>query len=992
MGVVCIAALVGLYVMLSSSFSAGLLYFTLTPERSWSNGSFIRLADLDGNGVPEIVGCDDNGYVYAWYGNGNRVEGWPLKVQDRVYGVASGDINNDGENEVVFGDSSGVLYVYNSNGGLVWSRSVCGVGESFESEPVIGDINGDGRKDIVMQCSSFSESSVHVISSEGDELPYWPASVEGLIYGPLSVSDVDGDGSPEIIISSDVFGEGSRIYIFRANASALSEEWPQTVAEESFSYSPVAGDVDGDGMEEIVIAGQGNPSRVYVFEINGSLISWGVPANGKSSIPVLEDLDEDGSEEIVVSWSDKSAAVFVWKGNGSLVWSYPIGNLGRAEMYKPLVKEIGCGGDKEIAVPAGDTVYILSADGRFMGNATADFNGFDYSVTSPVAGDVDGDGMEEIVFGRTGGHSGDGETYVYESECQEDTQAPTSRTDYMNNNTWVRYPQTIMLHEEDNLDPDPDTFYCIATSFCVPNESIDDGETISINQEGVMYIVFNSTDESGFYEVFEEVVKTDWSAPGLVIYSPENRTYNTTSVDLRYTSQDNVSGVAAVFYSIYEGESHTLSGNRTLDVSEGQHVLRITVIDNAGNPEEKSIAFECDSLPPVVESSDAAASYFSVQVDVETDEAPRVEVFYGENQTNMTSSSSDAILGVSHSIGITGLQPDSRYYYYVKACDSVGNCNQTGIDEFTTLSCDNDGDGYNSSQCGGKDCDDSRADIHPGSHDICGNGIDEDCSGSDAACSPPPQTGGGGGGGGSYAPPATSQQSSEYASQRWAVISPENPADMKIEKEGLPVYEIRVEVKERADNAELKVKVIDGDFVSERPSGKVYRYFEIKQKNLDGNIEASYIEFYVNRTWIDNNNINISSVALMRYHNGWTALETRILRQESERIYYEAESPGFSYFAITGRENRVPEPKEEAGLCGDGVCGSNENCRSCSGDCGPCPEKQQAEEKKNESGVQPDSITGWSAADVAVYALVTVVLSGAVFLLVYARKRGVIGN
>jgi len=59
-------------------------------------------------------------------------------------------------------------------------------------------------------------------------------------------------------------------------------------------------------------------------------------------------------------------------------------------------------------------------------------------------------------------------------------------------------------------------------------------------------------------------------------------------------------------------------------------------------------------------------------------------------------------------------------------------------------SCDQDGDGYLSIACGGKDCDDTRQDIYPGAPDIC-DGDDNDCDGTadeNDACDcrdPPPK-------------------------------------------------------------------------------------------------------------------------------------------------------------------------------------------------------------------------------------------------------------
>lgn len=65
-----------------------------------------------------------------------------------------------------------------------------------------------------------------------------------------------------------------------------------------------------------------------------------------------------------------------------------------------------------------------------------------------------------------------------------------------------------------------------------------------------------------------------------------------------------------------------------------------------------------------------------------------------------------------------------------------------------TVSVDIDGDGYNYSS----DCNDTNPGIHPGAADACGNGIDEDCSGADSACTTVSSSSSGGGGGGYYCP------------------------------------------------------------------------------------------------------------------------------------------------------------------------------------------------------------------------------------------------
>jgi len=54
--------------------------------------------------------------------------------------------------------------------------------------------------------------------------------------------------------------------------------------------------------------------------------------------------------------------------------------------------------------------------------------------------------------------------------------------------------------------------------------------------------------------------------------------------------------------------------------------------------------------------------------------------------------------------------------------------------------CDQDRDGFNSTSCGGTDCRDDISNINPGRPEICGDGIDNDCQGGDAACPTPTPT------------------------------------------------------------------------------------------------------------------------------------------------------------------------------------------------------------------------------------------------------------
>lgn len=74
----------------------------------------------------------------------------------------------------------------------------------------------------------------------------------------------------------------------------------------------------------------------------------------------------------------------------------------------------------------------------------------------------------------------------------------------------------------------------------------------------------------------------------------------------------------------------------------------------------------------------------------------------------------------------------------IDGVDSVEECPwgciamSTGTDDVCALPPDGDNDGARADT----DCDDTRSDVHPGAVEVCGDGLDQDCSGSDLSCGP----------------------------------------------------------------------------------------------------------------------------------------------------------------------------------------------------------------------------------------------------------------
>jgi PGF-pre-PGF domain-containing protein len=134
------------------------------------------------------------------------------------------------------------------------------------------------------------------------------------------------------------------------------------------------------------------------------------------------------------------------------------------------------------------------------------------------------------------------------------------------------------------------------------------------------------------------------------------------------------------------------------------------------------------------------------------------------------------------------------------------------------------------------------------------------------------------------------------------------PAD--VAKEG--ITKITITTLINISSVEINLKKLDS--AAAGAGENVYKYFNISAKNLnESSIKNVSIDFEVTQNWISSNNLNKSTVKLKRYKDVWTELNTIQISEDSDKAYFRAETPGFSFFAITAEKNAVPTtpPGEE---------------------------------------------------------------------------------
>jgi hypothetical protein len=193
----------------------------------------------------------------------------------------------------------------------------------------LGDIDGDGLADVVLAEDGASRAHLFLGTSSG--LPAGP----DLTFAPpdlariAALGDVDGDGNGDLAFGG-AFGATEHVHLYLATAGSFGATPTRTIAPgtSGVSYGSLgAADVNGDGVNELIVGAAGSPAGGVVYVHHGqtggpdfvSFDTIAAPAGTSqfgTQVAGLGDLDHDGYDDVAIA-SDVTTAAVVHLYRGS---------------------------------------------------------------------------------------------------------------------------------------------------------------------------------------------------------------------------------------------------------------------------------------------------------------------------------------------------------------------------------------------------------------------------------------------------------------------------------------------------------------------------------------------------------------------------------------------------------------------------------------------------------------------------------------------------
>jgi hypothetical protein len=293
--------------------------------------------------------------------------------------VAVADLNGDGAPDIVVGNScvwlsSGCSFttagVLLGGGDGTFAPAVpVNLGGSSSQQIAIADVNGDDKPDLLAIVAAPFNGAVAILLGNGDGTFQAPTLVllGGMVMYSLAVGDVNGDGRPDVV-ASGAGGSGgpsrgiARVLLGNGDGTFQISPTPYDsgVSAGGWANSVALGDLNGDGALDLAIAnypdsttgvllgnGDGTFGSTVLYD-SGSRLAW---------VNTIADVNGDSKRDLIVA--NAAGAVGVLVGNGDGTFQPPQTYAIPGDALSVVAADVNRDGRPDLAVAVGNTLTAV---------------------------------------------------------------------------------------------------------------------------------------------------------------------------------------------------------------------------------------------------------------------------------------------------------------------------------------------------------------------------------------------------------------------------------------------------------------------------------------------------------------------------------------------------------------------------------------------------------------------------------------------------------
>jgi hypothetical protein len=294
----------------------------------------IFLADLNNDGIPDLAAGFKSGIVQTMLGFPGNTWGTPIITPippmtgtPALRGMAVADLNGDGKRDIVVGQfqtgsSASEVDVFPGNGNGTFGLSTAYPTGTWPVAVAIGDLNGDGKPDIVTANGAANNVSVLLNTSPG----FGPHTEYPVYTNPraMAMADFNGDGKLDVAVTT---GGGNNVVVLLGTGTGAFGAGT-TFATGLGAGQIAAADFNGDGKLDLAVTtANGGVDSVDVLLGTGTGsfgTAKGYPTGPGPNAITTGDFNGDGRIDLATANSDGTVSVLLGDAAGHFGPPYTI--------------------------------------------------------------------------------------------------------------------------------------------------------------------------------------------------------------------------------------------------------------------------------------------------------------------------------------------------------------------------------------------------------------------------------------------------------------------------------------------------------------------------------------------------------------------------------------------------------------------------------------------------------------------------------------------